>query len=217
MTRPLRQKLAAGLLAALACAALYIVPSRLTAGHARLLELSALDMLIPYLPWTVWFYLAQYPLLLIAYFGCTDSMRCHRFLRVVVVVQAAAAAAFVAVPIRYPRELFVAPEATGQLTVIVCDWGRSIDPPVNCLPSLHVTSCVLVLCLIGRASSPARLAGWMVALASIVSTLTFKQHYVVDLLAGSALASIVCWADMAAQRLRAQAQLPSPTDHRVKA
>jgi membrane-associated phospholipid phosphatase len=68
-------------------------------------------------------------------------------------------------------------------------WVRTIDAPVNCCPSLHVSSCLLCLWLLGFERRARALAVGAVALASIVSTLTFKQHYAIDILAGALLAT----------------------------
>jgi membrane-associated phospholipid phosphatase len=142
----------------------------------------------------VWLYLAQFPLLAAAYLGCDSLIRCTRFLYAVVVVQALAAAVFVFMPLRYPRELHVASIGADPITRALADWVRAIDPPVNCFPSLHVTSCVLVMMLVGVERAPRALAYGMVALASIASTLTFKQHYAIDLVAGALLAATGWWA-----------------------
>ena len=188
-----RQKIVCGALAALVCAVLYTAPGRLAQGRAVLLGMTDWEGGIPYVPLTVWLYLAQYPLLVAAYLGCGSLARCTRFLYAVVVVQALAAAVFLLVPLRYPRELHVASAGTDPFTLALADWVRAIDPPVNCLPSLHVTSCVLSMLLVGFERTPRALAFGTVATASIASTLTFKQHYAIDLLAGALLAAAGWW------------------------
>jgi hypothetical protein len=189
-----RQKIAWGALAAIVCAVLYALPSRLAGGRAMLLGMTEWERGIPYMPLTVWLYLAQFPLLVAAYLGCDSLIRCTRFLYAVVVVQALAAVVFAIMPLRYPRELHVASIATDPVTRALADWVRGIDPPVNCFPSLHVTSCMLTMLLVGVERTPRALAYGTVALASIASTLTFKQHYAIDLPAGALLAAAGWWA-----------------------
>ncbi|MCE2946050.1 MAG: phosphatase PAP2 family protein [bacterium] len=186
-------KYAAALLVALACAALYILPGRIAAGHAQVIALFDWERRIPWIPQTVWPYLAQYPLLVASYASCRDLVRCTRFLYAVLLAQAVAALLFVAWPLRYPREAFAAAWPPDALTAAVAGWVRAIDAPVNCLPSLHVTSCLFCMLLVGAGRTPGKVACHAVALASIASTLTFKQHYAIDLPAGAALALAAWW------------------------
>jgi len=189
-----RQKVASGALAAIVCAVLYAAPGRLAEGRAVPLGMMDWERGIAYMPLTVWFYLAQFPLIFAAYFGCDSLVRCTRFLYAVVIVQALAAVVFVIMPLRYPRELHAASAGTDPFTMALADWVRAIDPPVNCFPSLHVTSCVLSMLLVGVERVPRALAYGAVAVASMASTLTFKQHYAIDLLAGALLAAAGWWA-----------------------
>jgi len=191
------RKALAGLLVALVCALLYALPSALTLQRAVLIDVPAWERAIPFLPLSVWPYVAQYPLLLWAYFGCRDARRCARFLLAVLVVQASAALAYLLLPLRYPRELHQAAADTDTLTRAAVQWVRTIDAPVNCCPSLHVSSCLLCLWLTGFERLPRALALGSVALASIASTLTFKQHYAIDIAAGALLAAFgwrLAWA-----------------------
>jgi membrane-associated phospholipid phosphatase len=187
------QKLAAGLLAIAACAVFYMVPSALTLQRATEIGMPGWERAIPYIPQTVWPYLAQYPLLAVAYLGCRDLALCTRFIYAVVIVQASAALVFLLAPLRYPRELHQAPASTDAWTMALADWVRSIDAPVNCCPSLHVTSCILSMCLVGLRPTALSIGCGAVALASMASTLTFKQHYAIDLAAGVLLAALGWW------------------------
>jgi membrane-associated phospholipid phosphatase len=199
------QKLPTGIAVALVCAVLYAVPSALTKQRAVEIGMTAWEQAIPYVPQTVWPYLAQYPLLLLAFFGTRDLLRCTRFLYAVLIVQALAALVFLAVPLRYAREAHVAPAGTDAWTLAAAEWVRRIDAPVNCLPSLHVTSVLLCIWLTGFERPWRALLVAAVGLASIASTLTFKQHYAVDLLAGLLLA-VLGWRLAAA----ATASRPPP-------
>src|SRR5260370_25745185 len=65
---------------------------------------------------------------------------------------------------------------------------RAVDTPASCLPSLHVAASYLAAF---ACWSQARRWRWMLlgwATGGAVATLTLKQHYFVDLLAGLALA-----------------------------
>lgn len=73
-------------------------------------------------------------------------------------------------------------------------WGLSLlysaDPPVNCFPSLHVAHSVLAALTCARVHR--RVGIFALACAGLValSTLFTKQHYVLDVAAGIALATV---------------------------
>jgi hypothetical protein len=181
-------KYAAGLITVLLAAALYMLPNRMTAVAAVQLPLTGLDRAVPFWPWTGWVYAGVYALLLVAFFGLRDLVAASRFLYACLFTQAVAAACFVAYPTVYPRELFPVLSGTNPGAALLAGFLRTLDAPANCFPSLHVSTCVL--CLAAFASSPLRrylpLAG-AASVLLIVSTLTFKQHYVADLVGGAAL------------------------------
>ena len=84
-------------------------------------------------------------------------------------------------------------EVINELTVAFC---RNADLPVNCLPSLHVSTVVLCLATQWHRTPGGQRAvplGLPASLAMIASTLTFKQHYLVDVLAGAALGFASWW------------------------
>jgi membrane-associated phospholipid phosphatase len=96
--------------------------------------------------------------------------------------------AFILFPISYPRELY-----QGYNTIITNLFKT--DPPGNCFPSLHVfntvffASCyswtkksVLKICLM-----------WFWTALIVVSVLTVKQHYLLDVFGGIALAVVAIY------------------------
>ncbi|QTD45433.1 phosphatase PAP2 family protein [Ottowia testudinis] len=186
--------LAAGLAAFLLASAAYGLAQRLTSARAVVLPLSALDRAIPFWPASGWVYLAQFALLAAAFLSLPTAAARRRFIAAGWVMQALAIACFLGWPVRFPRELFNLPADTPAMHAQLVDWVRGADQPVNCLPSLHAANAVL--CVAALARGAARrwwLALLPLALACIVSTLTFKQHYVADVVAGLALGAAVSW------------------------
>ena len=181
-------KYAAGAVVAVCAAALYLLPNRLAANAGTLLPLTTLDGLVPFLPWTGWIYAAVYVFLVTAFVGMRDLAVATRFLYACLFAQIVAAVVFVVFPTMYPRELFPLPHgAAGSDLALVAFW-RGLDTPANCFPSLHVSTCVL--CLAAYESGPLRRFRYVAVAAAmllIASTLTFKQHYVVDLVGGGLL------------------------------
>lgn len=178
---------------------------------AQPLTMTALDQAIPFLPWTVWVYSTVSSTTALTYFLITDRARTKRLALTLLTASALCAIVFALFPTTYPRELYPLPDATNQgwffaRTLVELADLRASDDPANCLPSLHValaTSLALTLAErgdaagaaaarpFGAASSPARTPTWVRVLAPIwaicvsLSTLTVKQHYVVDVPAGA--------------------------------
>lgn len=181
-------KYAAGAFVALCATPLYMLPNRMAGSDAVTLPLTAVDNLVPFWPWTGWIYAAVYLFLLVTFVGMKDLGVASRFLYACLFAQLVAAVVFVAYPTVYPRELFPLPHgALGSDAALVAFW-RQLDAPANCFPSLHVST--VVLCLAVYGSEPLRRFRYVAAAAALLlvaSTLTFKQHYAVDLVGGAAL------------------------------
>lgn len=105
---------------------------------------------------------------------------------------AVAMTAFVLYPVAYPREI---------TDNFLLGFVRSVDAPSNCCPSLHVAACVfLSLCLWRINGRRTGLLFLLWSTAIIVSTLTTKQHYVIDILAGGILAVVFAWLATKSQK-----------------
>jgi len=99
---------------------------------------------------------------------------------------AVAMAAFIIYPIAYPRE-----KNTDDFLLHLI---RSADEPSNCCPSLHVAACFfLSLCLWRFSGKRTSLLFLLWSAAITISTLTTKQHYILDIMAGGLLAVIFAW------------------------
>ena len=188
-----RSKWLAAWFVVLACAVFYGVPPVVSGQHATSLNLSSWERAIPYWPYSVWAYVAQYPLLVAVYAVCQDQNRMGRFLYASCMVQALAGLVFMFYPVRYPRPPMPQTWQLDALTAALVQGVRSVDAPLNCLPSLHVTSCLLCIWMAADQSRAWRLGVALVAIASMASTLTFKQHYFVDLAAAVPLAALGWW------------------------
>lgn len=188
--RSQRAKWIAGAACALLSAVLYLGSNRWHAAPMHL-PLTPLDTWVPFLPASGWLYASVYALLLWAFVVVDGLDRATRLLYALTAVQVVAALVFVFFPIVYPRELVALPAGTWPIHADLVAFWRRIDSPANCLPSLHVTTCLLSL--IAFRTGPARRwlpAAALLAALSIASTLTFKQHYAVDLVAGLVLSGI---------------------------
>jgi hypothetical protein len=194
LPRTQAQKWLAGAATIVICAVLYTGASLLTRDRAVLIPMFDWEAAIPFRPHTVWICLAQYPMLLIAFIACRDPARCGRFLYATVIVQTLAALTYVLVPLRFPRPPLPPAGELEAITTALATTLHAIDVPVNCFPSLHVGSCLLALFLIARERAWVVACFAIAAALCIASTLTFKQHYRIDLPAGLVLAAGGWWA-----------------------
>jgi membrane-associated phospholipid phosphatase len=171
--------------------AAYAVGNRYPRIPPRLLELSAIDLATPLLPWTIWIYLLAYPLPLVAFLANQRTRDVTRLFRAYLFLLVAASLIHWLLPTVFPRELYPVPPGVGVLTVLAFELLRSIDAPASCLPSLHVATAVLCAALAYERQAPSRLLFALLAVVISVSTLTTKQHYAVDVAAGALLSLVV--------------------------
>ena len=141
---------------------------------------------IPFLPWTFIIYISAYA----QYFLCLYRMP-QSFLRraapLLVIIVLIAFAFFVIFPVQYPRATY---EATGI-------WGllQKADGGNNCFPSLHVTVAIaLAYCYsLVEKKTLLKVLMWLWVIAIMISVLTTKQHYLIDVGGGMLLSGLFCW------------------------
>ncbi len=173
--------------------AAYLLTNHFPIYTPQLLPMNWVDEAVPLVPLTVWIYLSEYPFFLAVYFSIRDYDNANKYLYSFLALTLFSAAIFELWPTTYPRHLFPLPEGLDPLTHFAFTTLRAADEPGNCCPSLHVSSVFLSVFLFiddQRKKLPwFFLWGILIAL----STLTTKQHYVIDVLTGIALAVVVYW------------------------
>ena len=162
------------------------------ASSARSTEVlrTALDDAIPFLPFTAWFYLPVYAVILVAaVVGLRTRAYFDRALVGVGLIMLVGLAGHLLIRAEYPRPLLRPP--FHGLSEVFLAGIQATDPPGNVFPSLHVAHST-ALALIVHRENP-RLGRPLLVLAALLalSTLTTKQHFVVDVFAGLALAVAV--------------------------
>ena len=159
-------------------------------GEVRQLSMTFVDRAVPFAPWTVFIYVSDYVLVIFAFFLCRSRESAVRFFCAQMGVMAFATLIHWTVPIAFPRELYPLPADLSLLPALAMKLVRGFDAATSCMPSLHVADSVLAPLLIRRERPKAFpwLLGWAAAIA--VSTLTTKQHYLLDVVAGVALAMV---------------------------
>lgn len=172
-------------------ATLYLTTNHFPIYPPRTLPMTWLDLAIPFLPWTVWVYNTEFFLFFSAYILSKDRLNANRYLYSFLTLQIISVTIFLLWPTTYPRHLFPLPEGVDSVTRSFFANFRDVDAPTNCLPSMHVASVFISAFLfIDEQRKKLPFFFWWAVLISF-STLTTKQHYVADVVAGFALASLV--------------------------
>ena len=158
------------------------------------LELTALDRAIPFLPWTVWIYSSMSQAIFAAWVLVPNMRMAWRLMAGLALAAVICWCFFAFFPTTYPRELFPLPR-TFDSAIMELAEVRRLDDPTNCFPSMHVAlACCLALTMLEYDFSwPARATVMLWGITINLSTLTTKQHYVVDVL-GGAVTGIVAYA-----------------------
>ena len=155
----------------------------------------AVDDLIPFNEWFVLPYFLWYawvPVFMI-YFMIKDR---EAYLRLCFVMFAGATFCLF-VYLLAPNGLNLRQEITSQnFCAQIVRFLRSVDPPNNVCPSIHVSSTVAVHLTICHAASvrnkkPIRTLSWIVTILICLSTMFIKQHSLVDVLCGWILSLIL--------------------------
>jgi membrane-associated phospholipid phosphatase len=164
------------------------IPAVLVSGRILHVPAIRLDELIPLQPAWVFVYGALYLfLIVIPVLVVRDEQHIRRTVSAYLFVWLSAYAIFVSYPTVASRPLELEGNGFGV-------WGLgllySADPPYNCFPSLHVAHSFVSAFSCLRLQRGLGVVSCAAAVLVGVSTLLTKQHYIVDVVAGAALACI---------------------------
>lgn len=142
---------------------------------------------LPYFLWYAWV-----PVFLI-FFMIREK---ESYLRLCFIMFAGATLALVIYCI-WPNGLDLRREITGtNFCAGIVRFLRSVDPPCNVCPSIHVSSTVSIHKVIGHSpyfkeNKRIRLLSWAVTLAICISTMFIKQHSIIDVICGWGMTEIL--------------------------
>ncbi len=153
-----------------------------------------IDMWIPFMPATVIFYVTIYffwlPLIL------SRNVNVRQYSRIIAAVALAFAITFtihIIIPSAYPRPTISAAEARSSWSDYILKKVYATDLPNNTFPSSHVVAAVTLTIMAYpylKKTAFAVYAAWGAAIS--MSTLTVKQHYLIDVVVGVLVAVISC-------------------------
>ncbi len=157
----------------------YFVLNHYTVIPARPLPLTAVDRWVPFLPWTLWPYLALLVAPVALALPIRDRDIFRRGLRAYLIAMGLTFLIFLVCPTYYVRHEL---PLDNVVHAAVHHWLITVDSPLCCFPSGHVVAPAVLCWSYWRDGRP--LGGWALALFPVLalSILTTKQHYVWDLL-----------------------------------
>ena len=143
-----------------------------------------LDRQIPFVVWTVWLYLPFYAgIFAMAITGLRRRSLFHRAVKGFLITMLIGALGHLADRRRIPaaRRCRCRPRALSEAFLA---WVQAVDPPGNVFPSLHVAHTSALAVILRRDRPRLGALAMVMALLLALSTLTTKQHFVVDVLSG---------------------------------
>lgn len=173
----------------------YMIPNHFHYFKPQLLPLSRLDLAIPLVPWTVFIYTSEYVFFLLSYILLSNDLNRNRYLWTFIAICICSMFIFGLFPTTFPRDLYPIPKDTAPFVAKYFANLRLSDDPSNSFPSQHVCCCYLTaFAFLPRSEARWKLyAALFWATAVAVSTLTTKQHYLIDVIAGLTMAGIASY------------------------
>ena len=171
---------------------LYYGAAHLThAPTARVFEDTILARL-PLVPALTPVYLGVHVFSVVPYCAIPETRLLRRYLLGNLLIVSLSAIVWITLPVRLDRPPFAA-DLPG-FGAWLLRWVYYGDPTTNCFPSAHCS--VAVYAAIGLRFASRRLFVWGICTAAAIcaSTIFTKQHYLIDVAAGAALAGLAAYA-----------------------
>jgi len=183
------EKWAVGLSAAVVQSAVYFGIGYRHRPRSTTLLLTAVDRAIPFWPWTVWFYLPFYAgIFIMGMAGFRTRGLYYRAVVGVLTTVLLGALGHMFVGAEYPRPIVSPPWADASVAFL--GWVQGVDPPGNVFPSLHVAQSSAIALVLREDRPRLGLVATIMAALLALSTLSTKQHFLADVVAGLAIALV---------------------------
>lgn len=183
-----------GILTGILAGVMYLTSNHFHIFPPQYLPMTWIDEAVPFVPWTVWIYVSEYVFFVAVYVLTKDMVNTNKYLYSFFALQTVSVFIFWVWPTTYPRHLFPLPtEDIGYLTHFIFSQVREADTPANCAPSLHVSSCYLSSFIFLDEQRKKFPFFFLWATLVAMSTMTTKQHYIIDVILGFGMAVTVYW------------------------
>jgi membrane-associated phospholipid phosphatase len=139
----------------------------------------AVDYATPLIPWTFIIYLSDYLMVPLIVYLTDNKEEFQALCRMCFATLVVCGLIFVFYPTRYPRPPYPAVQST--FVAALMNLIAVADTPNNCFPSMHVAITGIATWSVRHRSPRVFLLFSLWAIAICVSTLTTKQHYLLDI------------------------------------
>jgi membrane-associated phospholipid phosphatase len=160
----------------------YIFPNFYASWRPVQLPLTVVDRRVPLVPWSFLIYTSDYLLISLTILMINSKVSFFSFSRMMFSALVLCGLCFLFFPTTYPRPIYPTVEQTW--IQLVMDFVDVADSPNNCFPSMHVALTSIAAWNLRNKPTPIFVLFLIWTLAVIVSTLTTKQHYFVDIIGG---------------------------------
>lgn len=172
---------------------LYQTTNRHHLFEPQILEMGWLDQRVPLIPWTIWVYFTEYVIFIVSWLAANSDVQRTRYFFSYMTILIVSCTIFVFWPTTFPRADFPLDSFPDSLSKDAFIFLRThMDTPANCVPSLHVSSCLIAALVFLRQSKTLFTIFFVWFLAVAASTMTTKQHYFVDIWT-AVLLTVVCY------------------------
>ncbi len=171
----------------------YIFPNMNPIFNPAYLPLLPIDSRIPFVSWSFLIYLSDYLFFILILFLIKDYEKLYSFVRCAFSTLFICGFFFIFFPTTYPRPEY--PESTNILVSFAMNLIRSADTPNNCFPSMHVAMTSLGIWVMRNEKKTIFSLFLIWGVLIILSTLSTKQHYFVDVISGIAVMALVVFLD----------------------
>jgi len=159
----------------------YLVTNHFPLFEPRLLPVFEFEKQIPFIPQTGWIYTSDYVYLMVMTY-LLRKKPIDRYFWSFLTLNSINFSFYIAYPTIFPRENF--PIESINFGNLALHLARLVDAPTNCFPSSHIGACMLgALFLLTISRKHFFIFLTWAALISL-STLTVKQHYIIDIPGG---------------------------------
>lgn len=189
----------------------YFNASKLTAHRQSDLSIP-LDHAIPFVPWHFWIYFIGYIAgIEFSVFAFRNTRVFYKTSLAIIIATTLCTVGFFILPSTFPRPL----DSGGGLTGEALRWFWVLDPPNNTFPSMHVS--IMTICALGMWSDDNNRLKWISTLfwlGVVITVHTFKQHFIVDAVAGVGVGVMCYWIVFHWWPKRRSAKAAQPAEER---
>lgn len=171
----------------------YLYPNLFATWEPHYLPLLPIDEKMPFVPASFLIYMSDYFIFVFVILLHRTRNEFHHLSRMCFVTLVICGMFFIFYPTTYPRPEY--PQVANAIVQFAMDTVRQLDSPRNCFPSMHVALTGVATYSVRNRSKPLFFFVLIWTLLVYVSTLTTKQHYIMDVVGGVGVLIVVAFLD----------------------